>query len=122
LEELKDKKRRSRMVTCSKCGKKNEGDAKFCVNCGAPLYIAENRNKREDTCFGQPERGMEEECFGLPFGGAIVGVIVGLFIIILGLSIAFEFNLGRLLGPFLLIIVGVLVIAGTVYSRLRRRS
>ena len=27
------------MVYCSKCGVKNDDDARFCVNCGAPLFI-----------------------------------------------------------------------------------
>ena len=110
------------MVTCSKCGTSNRDDARFCVNCGASLYLTERRERREDTCFGQPESRVEGECFGLPFGRAIIGLIVGIFIILLGLSMIFEFNLGRWTGPFILIVVGALIIAGVIRAASRRRS
>ena len=104
------------VVTCPKCGTKNEEDAKFCVNCGAALYPVESREKREDTCFEQPERRVEEECFRLPYGGAIAGIVVGAFIVLLGLAIAFGLNVGRWIGPFILITVGLLIIAGVIYG------
>ena len=104
------------MATCPKCGTKNEEDAKFCVNCGAALYPVKSREKREDTCFEQPERRVEEECFRLPYGGAIAGIVVGAFIVLLGLAIAFGLNVGRWIGPFILITVGLLIIAGVIYG------
>ena len=107
------------MVTCSKCGTKNEEGARFCVNCGAALFPERERERRGDTCFGRPERRIEEECFGLPYGGAIVGVIFGIFIIILGLSVAFGVDIGRWIGPLILITIGSLIIVGIVYG-LRR--
>ena len=109
------------MVTCSRCGTKNEDDAKFCINCGAALYPVRARERRGDTCFGRPERRVGEECFGLPYGGAIVGVVVGIFIIILGLAIAFGVNIERWIGPFILITIGLLIIAVVVYGLMRQR-
>jgi len=108
------------VVTCPKCGTKNEEDAKFCVSCGAALYPVTSGEKREDTCFGQPERRVEEECFGLPHGGAIVGLIVGVFIILLGLAVAYGIDIGKWIGPFILIVIGILIVAGVIY-RLSRR-
>ena len=107
------------MVTCPKCGTKNEDDAKFCINCGVALYPVRGRERRGDTCFGWPERRVEEECFGLPYVGTIVGVVFGIFIILIGLGIAFGMNIGRWIGAFISITIGSLIIAGVVY-RLRR--
>jgi len=77
------------MVYCPKCGTKNEEDVKFCVNCGAALYAEEKRERRRTTCFGA-ERRREDECFGLPHGGAIAGVIFGAFIILIGIALVLE--------------------------------
>lgn len=110
------------MVYCTKCGTKNEDDAEYCVKCGAPLYAPERvaREHEEHTCFGRRERSVEEECFGLPYGGAIVGLIFGAIIILVGVAIVFEKDIGRLVGPFAIIIVGLLVIAGAIYALSRR--
>lgn len=110
------------MVYCTKCGMKNEDDSKFCLNCGAALHPEEKAESREDTCFGRPERHVEEECFGLPYGGMIIGVIFGVFIVLLGLAIALGQDIGRFIGPFILIVIGLLVVAGALYSLSRRRK
>ena len=107
------------MVICTKCGKENEEDAKFCFNCGATLH-PEERKKRGDTCFG--ERRPEEECFRIPYGGAIAGIIAGVFIILIGLAIAFEIDIWRWIGVFILLIIGILVIVGATYGLRRRRE
>ena len=106
-----------RMVTCPKCGANNEEDANFCVTCGASLSTVKWRDR--DRCFGQSERSMEDKCFSLPYDGAIIDVVFGLFIILIGISIAFEFNVGRWIGPSIMIIVGILVIVTIIRSRLR---
>ena len=109
------------MVYCPKCGTKNEEDVKFCVNCGAALYAEEKRERRRTTCFGA-ERRREDECFGLPHGGAIAGVIFGAFIILIGIALVLEQDIWRLIWPFMLIIIGVLIVAGVLYGLSRRRS
>jgi len=107
------------MVTCPKCGTKNPDDAKFCANCGGALYSIEGERKRGGTCFGQPERRMEDECFGLPHGGAIIGLIIGLIIIIYGLGSFFNWRID--FGPLVMIILGGLIVAGALYGLSRRR-
>ena len=103
------------MVYCLKCGTKNEEDAEYCSNCGADLQPDKYRRRRRMN--DRPR----EECFGLPHGGAIVGIIVGIFLILIGLS-AFYPNI--VIGPYIwaivLVIIGVLIIAGAIYRTTRR--
>lgn len=99
------------MVYCPKCGKKNEEDAKFCSACGTPL-----QETRGDTCFGQPEERYREECFGIPHGGLIVGVIFGTLLIIIGISAILKIDIGYIIGPFIMITIGVLIIVGAIYK------
>ena len=61
-----------------------------------------------------------DECFGLPRGGAIFGLFIGLIIIIVGLQQFFGWEID--VGPFAIIIVGILFIAGAIYGLSRRGS
>lgn len=107
------------MVYCVKCGVKNPDDAKVCSQCGTQLYQTthEYRRKREGECFGP-----EEECFGIPRGGAIVTVFIGLIIVLAGLSSLLSdlYRINIPWWPFIVIIFGALVIVGAIY-RLSRR-
>ena len=126
------------MNYCQKCGNKNEDNALYCTNCGAPLQTI--RSEREDRSregrweeelerraedFG---KRMEIECFGLPHGRAIVGLIFGVFIIIIGVSFGLGIDIGNVIGntPWIgaafMIIFGLLIIAGALYGLSRRRS
>jgi len=109
------------MVYCPKCGTQNEDDAKFCKKCGADLYAGETVEKRAEAYAGPSRRHMDEECFGLPYGGAIVGVIVGLFIILIGVGIVFQQDIGHWFMPFILIVIGLLIVVGAIYGRRRYR-
>ena len=110
------------MVYCTKCGTKNEDGTEFCVKCGARLslktveYAKTEQYRRNGGCFGSRERGTRDECFGLPHGGAIVGVIFGILLIIAGLSIYFKIDLGDIEGPLILVVIGTLVVAGAIYG------
>jgi len=110
------------MVYCTKCGAKNPDDVKVCAQCGASLYAVtehERRRRREDECF-KPE----EECFGIPRGGAIVGIAIGAIILIAGFI--WLLQQAQLIPktvefwPFAVIIFGILIIMGALYG-LRRR-
>jgi len=106
------------MVYCPKCGASNEDNARFCANCGENLYPERRRERREEGCFGE-RREREDECFGLPQGGAIAGIVFGLFIIILGIGIVLGADVGRWIGPLILMVIGVLIVAGVLYRRYR---
>jgi hypothetical protein len=64
-------------------------------------------------------RDMEDECFGLPGGSSIIGILFGLAIILLGARELFNWNID--FGPFAIIAVGVLILAGALYQQNKRR-
>ena len=105
---------RTLMGYCTKCGAKNEDDAVVCVKCGASL-----REVRAAP-WSYERRRAEEECFGLPHGGAIVGLIIGMIIIIAGLSSLAGIDIGRYGWPLVVIVFGILIVVGALYG-LRRR-
>jgi len=106
------------MVYCIKCGTKNEDTALVCVKCGASLETGTYVSQRQER------RRAENECFGLPYGGAIFGIAIGVIILLWG-----SFWLAQQVGwiekipeiwPFALIIFGLLIVLGALY-RLSRR-
>jgi ribosomal protein L40E len=122
--------RRDKMVYCSKCGTKNPDDAKVCSQCGAPLYAvaeAPRQTPVEGECYGtsrrgEPYRRVEGECFGIPRGGTIVAIIVGILIVLGGVSIILQemYNYSFPWWPVVIIVFGVLILIGAMYG-LRRR-
>ena len=95
------------MVYCSKCGTNNEEDAEFCNKCGAALYPEKGVTRR-------PERPQKDECFGLPHGSAIFGIVLGLIIILAGARELLGWNID--FGPFVIIIIGLLIATGAIYK------
>jgi hypothetical protein len=101
------------MVYCTKCGTKNEDDAVVCVNCNEPL-AGHPPTRRE-------RRRKENECFGLPHGGSIAGLVLGLIIILWGVTTVLEIDFGSYLWAFIVIIFGTLMVAGALYTMGRKR-
>jgi hypothetical protein len=122
------------MVYCTKCGTKNEEGTEYCSKCGANLGVsreqkierrAEEFGRRAEEWGEQFGKRAEKECFGLPHGGAIVGLVIGIIIILVGLSqvpgiLPSEINLWDYIWPLVIIIFGILLIAGALYSYSRR--
>ena len=97
------------LVYCVRCGAKNPDDAAVCAQCGKPLMGVERARTRRE----------EEMCFGLPHHWG--SVLVGLFIIILGISILFRSWIGlQDFWPLLLIFVGLVILLGGFYRHSRR--
>jgi len=109
------------MVYCPKCGTQNMDDAKFCSKCGADLFAGETVEKRTEAYARPSRKRMEDECFGLPHGGVIVGIIVGLILIVVGVGMAFGYNIWNYFWPLIIVIIGVLVVAGAIFGRRRYR-
>jgi len=130
------------MVYCSECGTKNDESAEFCVKCGKKLNESPKRSfeKRMDDGaeefgkraeewgehFGKRagewgesfEKSAENECFGFPHGGTIFGLIIGIIIILVGISMLAGIDLK--IWPLAVLIFGVLIFGGAVYSLTRK--
>jgi tetrahydromethanopterin S-methyltransferase subunit E len=99
------------MVYCTKCGTKNEDNAKFCVNCKESLMITQTvRTER---------RRRESECFGLPHGGSVAGLVIGLIIILWGVTSVLDVDFGSYLWALVIIIFGTLMVIGALYKMKR---
>ena len=112
------------MVYCSKCGHKNPDGVEKCEACQEPLVRVKRRKEKKDdwdNCFGA-NREMEDECFGLPNGSMIFTLIFGLVIIFVGVVlvlnevVGIDVDVWGTIGPFFIIIVGVLILAGILYK------
>jgi hypothetical protein len=108
-------------IYCPKCGRENDESAAYCVSCGAALArpvtgapYAAPRERRGDECFGQRQG---DECFGLPWGGLIAALVFGGLLILFGFGIWAGWDMGNLVGPLVLILLGVLIVAGGLYRR-----
>ncbi len=103
------------------------------MKCGANLKLSVEKSLEKRIEEGAEEFGRrveawgedfgkraEKECFGLPYGGAIFGLFIGAIIILWGLSSIFGWNLE--IGGFVIIVIGLLIVAGAIYGLTRRRS
>jgi uncharacterized membrane protein YvbJ len=103
------------MVYCAKCGTNNPDDAQVCTKCGAQLYATgESRHYRR----------MEDECFGIPRGGTVVGLAIGIIILLWGVIWFFQqtnvISKDIEVWPFAAIVFGLLIVIGA-FLGLRRR-
>ncbi len=117
-----------KLVYCQKCGTKNSDDAKICKKCGAKLYPFDKAVEHEVRgCFGPERKREQDECFGLPHGGAIAAVIIGAIIVIVGVSsllsnvFHWTVDIWNSVWPLLIIVIGILIVAGAVYGLSRRK-
>jgi len=104
----------NKMVYCPKCGTQNDDAAEFCGKCGANLQTGTVSSRRRER------RKAEQECFGLPHGGAIAGIVFGVIILIWGITTMLQ-QTGIISETIefwyiIIIIIGVLIVAGAIYS------
>ena len=97
------------MVYCSKCGTLNPDIALNCSNCGAPLFAPENRpfSRYERRRYYRANYGYSQGG-----GGGIGLLLIGLFIILVGLAAFGGFTaFWNYFWPILLVMVGVWILA-----------
>ncbi len=108
---------------CAACDFENDSDADFCARCGAHLAEAKAKpkpyvEKKDDQCFGSEE----DECFGLPYGGAICGIFIGVIIIAWAAGTLLGWNIWDFFWPIIILIIGVLIVAGAIYTIRKRKA
>ena len=84
------------------------------------LYIPQHFSSAHSQEGALSYERARDECFGLLHGGAIFGLFIGAIIIIVGLQQLFGWDID--IGPFVTIIVGILIAAGAIYGVSRRKS
>ena len=62
---------------------------------------------------------VRDECFGLPNSGTIAGIVLGLLVVAWGLSMLFGWEINFM--AFIVVILGVLIVAGSIYRLSKRR-
>lgn len=98
------------MVYCTKCGVQNPDDSEYCKSCGVALYPRSQKNASDRSdCFGG-NRDWDTECFGLRRGGALFALVLGLLIILAGVSSMIGESLLQWIAPFFVIGIGVIII------------
>ena len=130
------------MVYCRECGTKNDDTAEVCVKCGTKLHTRREKSlekraeewgeevgksvgewgerfgKRAEEWGESFGKRAEKECFGLPYGGTIFGIVIGIIIILVGISMMPGIDLR--VWPLMLLIFGVIIVAGSLYALKQR--
>jgi len=117
------------LVYCTKCGTRNSDETEFCIKCETCLFkrknvideLTETMERGAAQCFGSG-RGVENEYFGVKRSGEILGLIVGIFIILWGISILLREPIWQWIGPYFVMVIGLLIIAGSLSRIIRRPS
>ncbi|MFH1821699.1 MAG: hypothetical protein ABH852_04585 [Methanobacteriota archaeon] len=111
------------MVYCLYCGTKNNKNVKVCKKCGEKLYPVEEAKPRLSSGFGPTERRErhEQECFGFPQFGAIIGLTIGLLIMLFGVGfiLSRHYKTSIEIWPMAVVIFGIIVVT-VAFSSLRR--
>jgi hypothetical protein len=121
-------------MDCPKCGTTNEETAKYCIKCGAKLDGAKDETwdkrmekwgeefgKRAEEWGDNFGRRTDRGCFGLPHGGLVFGLLIGAIVILVGIfALMSGIETLRYFWPLLIIVFGVLIATGALYSLTRR--
>ncbi len=108
------------MTYCPKCGTQNDDAAEFCIKCGASLQTGTVSSRLRER------RRAEQECFGLPHGGAIAGIVFGVIILVWGIITLLQqtdiIPENVEFWHIFLIIIGILILAGAIYKMTHSQS
>lgn len=115
------------MVYCTKCGTKNNPTEKYCAKCGTPLEMstkktwekqiedgAEEFGRRAEKWGQEFGRQAEEDCFGLAKNTALIGLVIGIFIVIAGILLLIGIQFLRIFWPIILLTFGILILIAAI--------
>ncbi|HII86119.1 TPA: zinc ribbon domain-containing protein [Candidatus Bathyarchaeota archaeon] len=123
------------MPYCPKCGNKVEDNMTFCSRCGAPLKAetpvqpapapapqkAEKEEKGEKQ--EKQEKGEKHEKGRYGFVGFLIGGLVMIFIgIVAYYDITVGFPSSELVGPAILLIIGIAIVVVGAFYAMKARS
>lgn len=91
------------MVYCTKCGTQDLDDSANCSKCGAPLSASQPH-----------EPWAYRRSYSYHRHGSIWGIMIGLFILAIGVSSLLGWSFWDWLWPGFLILIGLAIIFGTV--------
>ncbi len=104
------------MVYCHECGTENDDNSEYCSKCGAALKDRDERHRRRHD----RRHRHRDDSLGLPNGGIIVGLLFGVLLIMIGVSTFYGVSLWRYLWPIIIVILGILIVAGAISNYARR--
>ena len=96
------------MVYCTKCGTQNPDDAMNCSTCGAPL---------RETPYREYWRYRYENEWYSGSRSHIWSIMIGLFIILIGVASLSGWNILDKIWPAFIILVGLIIIASAITRR-----
>ncbi|MCX6649420.1 MAG: zinc-ribbon domain-containing protein [Candidatus Bathyarchaeota archaeon] len=97
------------MVYCTKCGTENSDDAVNCKKCGSPLNATPYREYRRYGWDGDMHFRRH---------GSIWGIMIGLFIMMIGASSLLGVDIWDKIWPAFIILIGLIIVVNS-YTRHR---
>jgi uncharacterized membrane protein YvbJ len=94
------------MVFCRNCGTQNEEGVAFCKNCGARISPVDSWDSRHEARIYRRSRT-----------SALWGIAIGILVIAIGLSIAYNLSFWNWIWPVFLILVGAIIIISVMTRR-----
>lgn len=115
------------MVYCKKCGTQNSPTDTYCIKCGTPIEEttkkswekqiedgAEDFSRRAEQWGQDFGKRAQEDCFGLAINPALIGLILGIFVIIAGILLIMGIPFLRVFGSVLIIALGLIILIGAL--------
>ena len=109
------------MTYCQYCGTKNNKNVKVCKKCGEKLYPGEETEVGRSLGIAERRERHEQECFGVPRLGSMIGIAIGLLVILFGVGLILSRYYGTQIEiwPLAVVILGLMVVAAAL-STLRK--
>jgi len=115
------------MIYCKKCGAQNSPTDTYCIKCGATIKEptkktwekqiedgAEDFGRRAEQWGQEFGKHAQEDCFGLASNTAMIGLLLGIFIVIAGILWVMGFPFLRVFGSILIVAFGIIILVASL--------